>query len=217
MNDKTSNEVLFNYIEKSKNNLSLIKICVTAGIMFSLIMITINLLISTREFTLIYIIKVCFAYIVGGAVWAGLFYLIYIWYEKRLKSNNSKSFVKPLPKSIGTVLTKITCRVTLNSVTLVGMLFIGNKGFSFIPLKSNWFKSVHKWGDKSQGFESTLDEVKSIYKSTGSNKIRDIFKTRVTDRLAIEVDDQSYFFVINAHLDNVIEDLNTLLDSHLKL
>ena len=127
---------------------------------------------------------------------------------------NSKSFVKPLPDSIGTILTKITCSVTLNSVALYGMLFIGNKGFSYIPIKSNWFSAAHKWGDKAKGFESPWNEVNAIYKSTGSNKINDIFNTKVVDRLAIEVDDQSYFFVINAHLDNVIEDLNSLLDSY---
>jgi hypothetical protein len=216
MNNETKNTVLFNYIEETQSNSSIGKRCVFGGLFLVLTMIIFKILYPIEELTLMYVIKMSSIYLAAGIVWSGSIYLFFKWFEKRLMENKSQDLIEQVPDSIGTLLSKIGSNVTRNSIALGGMLFIGNKGFAFIPHKYNSLKPDHKWGSKAKGFDFQWNQINAIYKSTGSFSFRHLFNGALVDRLAIEVGEQSYFFVINQHLDRVIDDLNDLRDSRTK-
>jgi hypothetical protein len=210
MNNKTNNQVLFNYIEETQSRPSLKKKIIVAGFVWALIMIIFNVLMHLEGLTLAYVIKKSLIFLAAGAAWAIMMYIAFKWFEKRLMTNKSQDFTFSVPESTGKMISKISCNHSHRGWQSGGILFIGNNGFAFIPHKYNW-------GSKAKSFDFQWNDVGTIYKSTGSFSFRHIYNGALGDRLAIEINDKSYFFVINQHLDRVIDDLNNLLDSHSSL
>ena len=207
MNQNTNNKVLFEFIKESKSKKPAILLTsLVCGFIFSLSMFVFIVLPELDELTQVTFWKKVLKTLLGWLVFSGFIYIFLKFLVNRYTRNQPQDFNNTVPESTGNVLSKIPCSLSHYRLQIGGLMFIGETGVSFLP---------HKYNGKYSNIcvDFLWNEVDSIYRSSGSWSWKFWRFSQLYDRLAIESNDKLHLFLVTDSLDQVIEKLNTLLES----
>jgi hypothetical protein len=203
-----NDSALFNYVRTKESHWSNTKFWILSslacGLAWGLIMWIVAVVATEGEHLLRVTGLMLAAALAFSALWGALMHLWLVRFARRLTSNldSDKPFIAAEPDDLGTRITRIPCNHQEGRIAIGGKLIVYEGGLCFIPHRWNWFvkKSVLK---------AAWPSVGRIYMNSGYLAAGRLYSGGIRDRLAVEVDGQDHFFVVE-NVDKLVDDLDTV-------